>query len=139
MADGRTNAETATVVVHDDRSFTCEARFIADMTPIAAQAMAKRGDDDVKVAHATHAVPAQEKTKCEQEETKRAWISSLCSIALCGMGLAVLYVVVDVASSHLSGKDLGYVLAAVVGAPVLTYGVYRFTKPKPAAIQPSSQ
>ena len=90
------------------------------MSPIAASAFAKRADADVKIAEATHVIPAQENTKRAKEETKREALRITAGIILAGMGMLLVYEVLLVAAKHLSGGDLALVLSAIVGVP----GVY---------------
>lgn len=39
-----------------------ERRLVADMSPLAAEALGKKADADVKIAEATHAIPAKQET-----------------------------------------------------------------------------
>ena len=100
--------------------------MVAVMDPATADAFRHRDDATVRVAEATHAIPA-----CE--ETKRERIRGLVNVVLAGMSLAFLCVVVHAATSNLAGneKELAWVLAACVGTPLAGFSVYRFTRPKP--------
>ena len=97
--------------------------------PRGLEAMKHRDEANVKVAESTHAIPAQEQTKCAKEETKREGIKVVGSLVSVGMVLAFLCFIVREAIAKLINTDLAWVLVACAGVAVGggSYTIYRLT------------